>query len=65
MVVKGNVSAGDGVASPGGDANIEAGHGHSGASGGNVTIGPGNYKAGDGGPGGKGGDFNVKGGDAR
>ena len=62
--VSADVAAGDGTAGPGGDAVIEGGTGRHGASGGNVTIGPGTYRAGDGGPGGSGGDLVIKGGDA-
>lgn len=62
--VSGNVAAGDGTEGPGGHAIIEGGTGRKGASGGNVTIGPGTYKAGDGGLGGSGGDLIIKGGDA-
>ena len=58
-----SLSAGSGEHGPGGDMRVEAGTGRHGASGGNVTIGPGTYKAGDGGVG-KGGDFIIKGGDA-
>ncbi len=61
--VSGDVSAGDGVAEAGGDAVIKGGAGRRGASGGNVTVGPGVYKAGDGGAG-RGGDLLIKGGDA-
>ena len=62
--VSADVAAGDGTSGSGGDALIEGGTGHQGASGGNVTIGPGTYRAGDGGPGGSGGDLVIKGGDA-
>lgn len=62
--VSAEVAAGDGTAGPGGDAVIEGGTGRHGASGGDVTIGPGTYRAGDGGPGGSGGDLIIKGGDA-
>ena len=62
--VSADVAAGDGTVGSGGDAIIEGGTGRQGASGGNVTIGPGTYKAGDGGPGGSGGDLVIKGGDA-
>jgi hypothetical protein len=61
--VSGNISAGSGEHSPGGDARIEGGTGRHGASGGNVRIGPGTYKAGDGGAS-KGGDLIIKGGDS-
>lgn len=60
--VSGNISAGSGEHGPGGTARVEGGTGRHGASGGDVTIGPGTYKAGAGGVG-KGGDLIVKGGD--
>ena len=62
--VSADVAAGAGTDGPGGDAVIEGGTGRHGASGGNVTIGPGTYRAGAGGPGGSGGDLVIKGGDA-
>jgi hypothetical protein len=63
--VSADISAGDGSKAKGGDARIEGGAGFGGASGGDVSIGPGNYKAGDGGPGGAGGNLIIKGGDAK
>jgi hypothetical protein len=62
--VSADVAAGSGTDGPGGDVRIEGGTGRRGASGGNVTIGPGHYRGGDGGFGGKGGDLIIKGGDA-
>jgi hypothetical protein len=64
VIVQGDVSAGDGSGGPGGDASIEGGKGCRGASGGNVSIGPGTYRAGKGGQKGPGGNLVIKGGDA-
>lgn len=50
---------------PGGAVKIEGGTGYSGASGGDVNIGPGTYKAGDAGSSGAGGVLVIKGGDAK
>lgn len=61
----GNLSAGNGGQSEGGNANVVGGDGFNGASGGDVNVGPGIYKAGDGGNGGKGGNLNIRGGDAK
>lgn len=63
--VSGDVSAGNGSRAIGGDARIEGGTGYGGASGGNVTLGPGTYSAGDGGSEGAGGNLIIKGGDAK
>lgn len=62
--VAGNLTAGSGKHGPGGDVRVEGGFGRQGASGGNVSVGPGTHQAGAGGPGGKGGDLIIKGGDA-
>ena len=61
--VSGGLRAGDGAQGHGGDANVTAGDGFNGASGGDVTIGPGEYRAGDAGADGAGGNLNIKAGD--
>lgn len=61
----GDVKAGDGSQGDGGNANISAGDGYGGISGGDVNLGSGNYTAGNGGSVGKGGDLNIKAGDAK
>jgi hypothetical protein len=63
--VTGQLRAGDGAQTRGGDANVTAGDGFNGASGGDVVIGPGEYRAGDAGAGGGGGNLNIKAGDAK
>jgi len=63
--VSGGLRAGDGAQARGGDANVTAGDGFNGASGGDVIIGPGEYRAGDAGAGGAGGNLNIKAGDGK